>query len=79
MKDKETWAYAHNTVGKLWFYGGMVLELFVTMCYLLFAFLSEAPNKTLLAFLFILPLGYMLVSIIVTEFALKKRFDVKSE
>lgn len=79
MKDKETWLYAHKTVGKYWFYGGMALEVFVTTCYLVFAFLDEKPKVNLLTFLFMLPLFYLLFTIVLTEIALKKRFDIKEE
>lgn len=79
MKNKETWLYAHKTVGRYWFYGGMVLEVFVTTCYLVFAFLDENPRVNLLTFLFMLPLFYLFFTIVLTELALKKRFDIKEE
>ena len=40
MKNTDTWTFAHETIGKLWLYGGMILELnrFVSRLSLLWIF-----------------------------------------
>lgn len=75
MKNKETWEFAHNYCGKLWFKYGLVL-LPLTVILMLFAIgKNEDVIGTLGGIICVVQLIPLFVSIVFTERALKKSFD----
>ena len=75
MKNQDTWQFAHEYCGKLWFRLGLILLPF-SMIPLLFTLGKEietiAAVGTVVCFIQLVPL---VGSIIPTEIALKKAFD----
>ncbi len=74
MKNQETWKFAHNYCGKLWYNGGRFLLLSI----LLMFFVLGKDANTIGCFSTII-LGLQMISligtIIPTERALRKNFD----
>jgi len=77
MKNEQTWAFAHQTIGKVWFYGGMVLELVIFITIVVFYELEVIFNDTIVTVFMLLPLLFMFITISYTEQRLKKTFDDK--
>lgn len=74
MKNKETWQFAHNYSGKLWYNSGKILLLSVLAMF----FVIGKDQDTIATFaLIILTLQMipLIASIFLTESALKKNFD----
>ena len=75
MKNKDTWRFAHEHIGKSWFYLGLVI-LPLSVIILLFFFGKDKDTfgnaGTVIILLQLIPL---IGSIFPTEAALKKTFD----
>ena len=75
MKNKDTWEFAHNYIGKLWYRMGLIL-LPVSVISMLFVLgKNEDIVGNLGATLTMLQLVFLIVPIFPTERALKKTFD----
>ena len=75
MKNKDTWEFAHNYIGKLWYRIGLIL-LPVSVISMLFVLgKNEDIVGNLGATLTMLQLVFLIVPIFPTERALKKTFD----
>ena len=75
MKNKETWNYAHNYFGRIWYYGGVVmLPISVIVMILVFGKTEDSIGAVGGILCFIQTI-LLLASIAPTEKALKKRFD----
>ena len=75
MKNKDTWEFAHKYIGKLWFYGGIIILIFSILPMF---FCLEKSADTIGAFggvIVALQIIPMIGTIIPTERALKKHFD----
>jgi hypothetical protein len=75
MKNSDTWVFAHNYLGKLWYIGGLILLLIslIVMIYIM----GKADNVVgkvgeVVCFIQMIPL---VGTIIPTEIALKRRFE----
>lgn len=75
MKNEETWEYAHRFFGKLWFRFGIVLGLISIIP--LFFVIGKDKDTVGFAGLIIcfVQLVAMLLPVIPTELALRRRFD----
>ena len=75
MKNKDTWNFAHNYCGKIWFYCGLVmLPISIIVMILVFGKTKDFIGTVggILCFIQMIPL---VGSILPTELALKKTFD----
>lgn len=77
MKNKDTWNFAHNYCGKLWYIGGLIL-LPITIAAMVFV-IGKTENiiGTVGAILCGVQTIPLICSIIPTEKALKRTFDEK--
>ena len=73
MKNIDTWKFAHMFIGKILIFVGLAL-LVISVIAILFAGEAAVRNG---AFFLIVHILAFVVSIIVTEMALKKKFDSK--
>lgn len=74
MKNEKTWAFAHHTLGKLWYRLGLLLLLTVVP---LFFFIRSPDDAvgTVGCIIMLVQTAALILSIIPVERALKKRFD----
>ena len=77
MKNKDTWEFAHNYIGKLWYRIGLILLPLSVIPMLFVLGKNEDIVGTLGATLTMLQLVFLIVPIFPTERALKKTFDKK--
>ena len=78
-KNKETWAFAQVYCGRLWQRMGWPLFLCTLVIMLFLRGQGEAVTGTVGAALVGIQIGFMLLSIVFTERALKKNFDGNGE
>ena len=71
MKNKETWKFAHIYHAKVWFYNGIILLIISLIVILLF----RKNYKKISRWIIYIQLAVMMLSIIPTEIALRKKFD----
>ena len=75
MKNKDTWAFAHKTLGKIWSIGGIAVWV-VSVIAMLFTvnqtkdFIGNFGSAVTL-----IQTGLLVLSIFPVEHSLKKRFD----
>lgn len=75
MKSKDTWEYAHNYCGKVWYISGLIM-IPITAIIMLFAFgKSTAYIGVTGGIVCAIQLIPAIVSLFLTENALKKAFD----
>ncbi|MBQ4344147.1 MAG: SdpI family protein [Erysipelotrichaceae bacterium] len=75
MKNKETWEFAHYTIGNIWYRTGLVLiiiVIFIMLCLFQKDINTISIAGTILMMIQLIPL---IASIFLTEAALKKHFD----
>lgn len=74
MKNEKTWAFAHKTVGKIWWYAGLMLLVSIIP---LFFFIKASVDTvgTIGSIICGVQLLVLVFSIIPVEILLKKRFD----
>ena len=75
MKNKDTWEFAHEYCGKIWYVCGLILLPITVVCLLLIIGKSEdyvGMGGGIICGVQLIPL---IVSIFPTEMALKKNFD----
>lgn len=75
MRSQEAWDFAHQFVGKIWFYEGLFMLIPSIIIFILlrgsgFEVLSKA--STIIIYIH---LGLLLVPIPITEIAIKRRFN----
>ena len=75
MKNKETWKFAHNYMGKLWYKYGIVLFVISAALMLLTIGQDEDAVGGLAAIITTVQVFVMIVPGILTEKALKENFD----
>lgn len=75
MKNRDTWEFAHRYCGKIWFVCGLALIPIAAGVMLCFIGADTATVGYVGAAMLVLPLVLMVISIILTENALKKNFD----
>ena len=75
MKNKDTWEFAHKYCGKLWFRSGLVMLPLAVVPLLFMLNKSMSAIGTAVLIIELVQLIPMLVSIFMTEAALKKAFD----
>ena len=75
MKNKETWKFAHNYMGKLWYKYGIVLFVISAALMLLTMGQDEDAVGGLAAIITTVQVFVMIVPGILTEKALKENFD----
>ncbi len=74
MKNKETWQFAHNYCGKLWYNAGKILLLSVlTMVFVIGKDIDTIGNLGLI--IMVVQMFFLICPIFPTERALKKNFD----
>jgi len=75
MKSKESWDFAHKYFGRIWFKLGLVLAVFTVI--ILFMFKNSSDNTLVIAvvILMIIQMIALIVPIIPTEMALKRKFE----
>ncbi len=74
MKNEKTWAFAHKTIGKIWWYAGLVLLVSIIP---LFFFIKASVDTvgTVGSIICGVQVILLVITIIPVEIALKKRFD----
>lgn len=75
MKNKETWEFAHYTIGHIWYRTGLVLigiVIFIMLCLFQKDINTISIAGTIMMMIQVIPL---IASIFLTEAALKKHFD----
>lgn len=75
MKNKETWEFAHYTIGNIWYRTGLVLisiVIFIMVCLFQKDINTISIAGTIMMMIQLIPL---IASIFLTEAALKKHFD----
>lgn len=75
MKNTDTWAFAHETIGKLWLYGGMILELIVAFTIIVIMDFQIKSGDWIVTLFLLLPLVFIFLSIFYIESRLKGTFD----
>ena len=75
MKNMDTWKFAHEFLGKLWFILGFIMIPVNLIPLLLVIGSSENVIGTVGSVLCFVDLGAIIISIFPTESALKKNFD----
>ena len=75
MKNKDTWEFAHLYCGRIWFISGLALIPLVVAIMLCFIGKDTETVGYVGAAILVFPLLLIIVSIILTEKALKKNFD----
>ena len=75
MKNMDTWKFAHEFLGKLWFILGCIMIPVNLIPLLLVIGSSENVIGTVGSVLCFVDLGAIIISIFPTESALKKNFD----
>jgi len=75
MKNNETWNFAHNYMGKLWFKYGVVLLIVSVLLMFLPIGQDEDAVGGLAAIITMVQAFVMIVPGVLTEKALKKNFD----
>lgn len=73
MKNKETWAFAHFYCGKLWWLVGWIMLLISLV--IMFALKEISITGIIGALLSLKQLAFLVLTIILTERALRKEFD----
>jgi uncharacterized membrane protein len=71
MKSKETWRYAHQYFGKLWFISGFPNLILSVLAMFLW---QDVYEKASIIIIFV-QLAFIIIAIIPTELSLKKHFD----
>lgn len=75
MKNQRTWDYAHRYCGKLWMIFGAVL-IALSACFLyLYRNASNKDLSTVVLTIIALQMIVMILSVILVEKSLRKRFD----
>ncbi|MEE1504952.1 MAG: SdpI family protein [Acutalibacteraceae bacterium] len=75
MKNNETWQFAHNYMGKLWFKYGVVLLIVTVILMFLPIGQDEDAVGGLAAIITTVQVFVMIVPCVLTEKALKENFD----
>ena len=80
-KNKETWAFAHLYCGRLWWRAGLImLPLIIAVMIVLLFFVRNENVEITVVILGVVatqgvPVLFLIISIILTEIALRKNFD----
>jgi len=75
MKNQETWSFAHHYCGRIWFVGGSFLLAASLLVMLSVITSTESVIGAVGSMLCVAQMIALIVSIILTEKALKKTFD----
>lgn len=75
MKSQETWDFAHEYMGKVWLYTGIPLVIIPIVPLIAFRNLDKDALGNIILIIFVIQLVGMILPILPTEIALKKRFD----
>jgi len=75
MKNKETWAFAHNYCGKIWFVIGLII-LMPSIIAMIFIFGKDIIELSVFGLIIcLIQTVVMVIPLIPTEIALRKNFD----
>ena len=74
MKNKDTWKFAHEYCGKLWYKLGWIM-LLVTLAAMFLMRGDDQRTNLLGTFIMIAQIASLLLTIIIVELALKRKFD----
>ncbi len=75
MKNKDTWAFAHNFFGKIWYIMGLVILPLSVTAMLLVLGKSEDTIGRVGSIVCLIQVALLIASIFPTERALKRNFD----
>lgn len=75
MKNRDTWVFAHNYCGKIWFFGGLILLPVSTIVMIPVIGKTADMIGNVGAILCGVQMIYLIGSILPTEIALKRTFD----
>ncbi len=75
MKNQETWRFAHNYIGKLWFSIGFIEIIPTLIPLVIFINATKDTIGHVVYIIIIIQLLLLCFPIILTEIALKKQFD----
>ena len=75
MKNRDTWKFAHRYCGRIWAIFGLVLLPIVVGVMLCFIHADTTTVGYVGAAIVVFPLILIIISIVLTENALKKNFD----
>lgn len=75
MKNKATWDFAHEYIGKIWPLIGIILLIFSLPWPIIFRNRSEDALGILVIVIIGVQLAGLILSIILTEISLRKNFD----
>ena len=75
MKSQQTWDFAHQCCARWWFWTGLLLAVVTVLVLVLTEVLFDSHSETALLWLMGVQLVAMLLSLLPTERALRRRFD----
>lgn len=75
MKNEDTWTFAHKYCGKIWFVSGLIMLPLSVVVMLFVVGSSENVVGTVSAILCNVQIIFIILSIVLTEKALKKTFN----
>lgn len=75
MKNEDTWRFAHEHCGKLWFYRGLMTLPLCALLHIPFYGKGEDAMGTISMVFMVVQLVVLIASVYPTEIALKKTFD----
>ena len=75
MKNRETWEFSHRYCGRVWLIGGVAFLPIAIAVMIAFIGRDTTTVGYVGAAIMICPLIFMILSVILTEKALKKKFD----
>lgn len=75
MKNQETWNFAHKYIGVIWFYTGIVSGILSSILLIIFECFYQNELEGLVLVITFVQIVSMIITIVPTEMALKKRFD----
>lgn len=73
--NKETWKFAHNYCGTIWFYTGTVLLIISVIGMLLLMKKDKDIIKNFNLVLTVVQMTFLLTPVVLTELALRRNFD----
>lgn len=75
MKSKESWDFAHKYIGRIWFKLGVGIAIFTIIIFFIFKNSNDSTLGKVFVNLMIIQIITLIVPIISTEIALKRKFE----
>jgi len=75
MKSQASWDFAHRYLAELWFKLGLVMAVVAAGCYLVIGGFGMRTVEYMVGRMMLVQLGLMVISVVITEIALRQKFD----